>query len=217
MQAREATIAVMDFESTGVVGNLPDEPWQIGVVELAAGRVAPGRCYKRLLRVGERPFSPYAPGRYRDVTHAIHEAPELASLWGELRPWLAGRPLAAHNIATERRFVRRAFPLHRLGPWVDTLKLVRLVHPELPTHKLEDVTVKLELDARVRELCPGREAHDALYDATACAVLLEHLLSLPSWRNVSIEALVQAHPGRYHQARAATREPPSKKSGGNRP
>jgi DNA polymerase III epsilon subunit-like protein len=54
---------------------------------------------------------------------------------------------------------------------------------------LDEAVEALGLAARVRALCPGREAHDALYDAFACAVLLEHFLGLPGWERVTVEAL----------------------------
>jgi DNA polymerase III epsilon subunit-like protein len=39
---------------------------------------------------------------------------------------------------------------------------------------------------------PGRTAHDALCDAAACALLLEKIISLPGWENVTVEALKNA-------------------------
>ncbi|HPB10660.1 MAG TPA: hypothetical protein PLT74_05315, partial [Kiritimatiellia bacterium] len=80
-------------------------------------------------------------------------------------------------------------PLHRLGPWVDTLTLVRHTYPSLASNALDEVTDALSLRARVETLCPGRAAHDALYDACACAALLEHVLSLPGWERVTVDAL----------------------------
>jgi DNA polymerase III epsilon subunit-like protein len=48
------------------------------------------------------------------------------------------------------------------------------------------------LKERVDTFCPGREPHDSLYDAVACAVLLEHYLSLPGWERMTVEALSEA-------------------------
>jgi DNA polymerase-3 subunit epsilon len=115
----------------------------------------------------------------------------MADLWPAWRPWLEDRPLAAHNIGTERKFLRRAAPLHRFGPWIDTLKLARHARPDLAGHALADVCAALGLVARVRDFCPGRDWHDALFDAFASALVLEHCLALPGWENVSIEALAK--------------------------
>ncbi len=205
MLARETSITVLDFETTGTVARLPSEPWQIGMVRLERGRVAASPCFESLLYVGERPFNPHAPGLHHQRRAEIARAPRLAEIWPTVEPWVAGVPLAAHNIGTEKSILRKTSPLHRLGPWVDTLKLARWVYPGWVSHTLEDVVETLRLGARVCELCPGRAAHDALYDAFACAVVLEHFLAQPGWDGVTLADLSQAHPAPYHQRKAAAR------------
>ena len=120
---------------------------------------------------------------------AAAAAPAPAELWPAWRPWVAGRPLVAHNVGTERKFLRRAAPLHEFGPWIDTLKLARRVRPDLAGHALADVCRALGLAPRLRELCPGRDWHDALFDAFASALVLEHCLALPGWEDVGLDAL----------------------------
>ncbi len=192
MPACEAEITVLDFETTGTVPGWPVEPWQLGLVALRGGRVVAESRTCRLLRVdAERPFNPYAPGRHAQVRHALASAPALADLWPELSEvWLVGRPLAAHNVGTERTVLRRAAPLHPLGPWIDTLSLARRAYSELAGHALDALIPALGLAGRLAEVCPGGAAHDAGYDACACAVLLEHLLALPGWERVTLGALV---------------------------
>ena len=185
-------MTLIDFESTGKISGYPDEPWQIGIARLERGRVVPESLYESLLRVGTRPFNPYAPGRHEQLRPELAVSPTLPSLWSTLRPRLEGCTLCAHNTATEKRFLRNAFPLHPVGQWVDTLKLVRIAWPSLPSHKLEDLVHVARLRERVDALCPGREPHDALYDAVACGVLLEKLLALREWKQVTLEALVNA-------------------------
>ena len=191
MKARAAIWTVVDFESTGAVRGHADEPWQVGLVELQDGRVT-GRHHETYLRIAAgRPFNTYAPGRHADIRHVLAAAPPMAELWPVWRPWLEGRPLAAHNIGTERKFLMRAAPMHELGPWVDTLQLARRVRPDLAGHSLAEVCAALGLVARARECCPGREWHDALFDAFASALVLESCLALPGWEDVSVEALSQ--------------------------
>lgn len=192
MKARDAILTVLDFESTGAVRGLPDEPWQAGMVEMREGRVT-GHFHESYLRVAAgRPFNPYAPGRHAELRGVLASAPALLELWPVWKPWLEGRPLAAHNIGTERKFLLRAAPLHQLGPWVDTLRLARRVRPDLEGHSLREVAEALGIAERTRGLCPGRDWHDALFDAFASALILEHCLDLPGWQDVSIEALSTA-------------------------
>lgn len=188
-EAARACLTVLDFETTGAVAGYPVEPWQVGAVRMRGGRVCAVETFESLLRVGERPFNPRAPGRHAQLRAELAVAPAPAELWPELAGWVAGVPLVAHNVGTERGVLARMAPLHRFGPWIDTLALTRHAFPGLASKALDDVTEALGLTARVAALCPGRGAHDALYDAVACGVLLEHLLALPGWERVTVEAL----------------------------
>ena len=182
MQVREQRVTVLDFETTGSVPGFDTEPWQVGAVRLVQGRVDSQQVIESLIRVDvNRPFNAYAPGTHHQLREEIAGAPEVSKVWKELEPWMTNGPLVAHNVSVEKKFLRRMAPMHHFGPWLDTLKLSRQAWPNAPSHKLGDLIVGLDLESRVRELCPNREAHDALYDAVACAVLLEHLLTLPGW------------------------------------
>lgn len=205
MRASEAEMTVLDFEATGSVGSHPNEPWQIGLVRFAAGRVVEQPVFESLLRVGDRPFSRHAPGRHADLRDGLRTAPRLPDLWPTLKPWIDGRPLVAHHAATEKRFLADAYPLRLMGPWVDTLKLARLAFPQLASHKLGDILAALGIAGQVEKLAPGRQPHDALYDAAGAAVLLQYLFELPTWRNVSLDALSRARPARYHSLRGGRR------------
>lgn len=188
-------ITALDFETTGSVRGYPVEPWQLGMVRMRGGRVGggPGDAWEHLLRIDPgRPFNPRAPGRHALLRAELAAAPTLPECWEEAAPWLTEGPLAAHNIGTERTMLRRAAPLHRFGPWIDTLALVRHAYPGLPSKALDDVAEALGLTGRIRALCPGRAPHDALYDAFACGVVLEHLLALPGWGDLPVDALAAA-------------------------
>jgi DNA polymerase III epsilon subunit-like protein len=188
-EARRACFAVLDFETTGAVEGYPVEPWQLGLVRVREGKVCSDEAFESLMHVGARPFNPRAPGRHAQLREQLAAATSPGELWPALAPWVTGVPLVAHNAGTERTMLNKLAPLHRLGPWVDTLLLVRRAYPGLASKALEDVVTELGLTARVQALCPGREAHDALYDAFACAAVLEHFLRLPGWERVTVEAL----------------------------
>lgn len=188
-ELRDVRLVAVDFETTGAVEGYVVEPWQIGLVEVAQGAICPETCFESLMDVGDRPFNPRAPGRHAMVREALRSAPVAQEVFPEVLTRILDRPLVAHNIGTERSVFSRLAPLHRLGPWIDTLALTRHAYPELASKSLEDVTAALGLVGRIGRLCPGRAAHDALYDAVACAVLLEHFLALPGWERVTIGAL----------------------------
>jgi DNA polymerase III epsilon subunit-like protein len=204
MLASQTSITVIDFEGTGSVKGYPDEPWQIGLVQIRNGSVCAESTFESLLRVGERPFNRYVPGRHAELRQEMVTAPSLQMLWPQLRPVLEGSLLAAHNAATETRYLSRAFPLHPPGPWIDTLKLIRIACPEMKSHKLDDVLSQLELTDKLEKIVPGRSAHDALYDAVGCALLLETILSLPGWETVTIDALLRSRSHRFHARKRAS-------------
>jgi DNA polymerase-3 subunit epsilon len=184
-------ITVLDYESTGSLNGYTNEPWQIGMVSLKAGKVDHSSQFESLLRVdANRPFNPHAPGRHATLRDAISTAPTQQELWPQLEPRLINRPLCAHNVSTEKKFTRAAAPMHRFGPWLDTLRIARKVWPSLPSYALNDLLVSLHLKERVDALCPGKEAHDALYDAIASAMLLELLLEQPGWSTITLGELL---------------------------
>lgn len=187
MLIRETTLTVLDFETTGSVPGFNTEPWQVAAVVMKNGKVEPAQTFESLIRVDiNRPFNAYAPGRHHKLREEIAAAPDVSKVWKQLEGRVTGLPLVAHNVAVEKKFLRQMAPMHRFGPWIDTLALARQAWPDAPSHKLEDLIAGLKLETRVRELCSRGEAHDALYDAVACAVLLEHLLAQSGWENMEV-------------------------------
>ena len=165
---------VLDFETTGVVKGWPNEPWQLGLVDVVDGEVVPETKWETLFRVGDRPFSPRAVGRYAERRAELAAAPEPMALWPEISARLVGRPLVAHNVSTERTMLTKLAPMTAFGPWIDTLQFARARYPKLPSHALGDLIAAFGLQKETDALCPGRTWHDALYDACACAVLAAH-------------------------------------------
>jgi len=183
-------ITAIDFEYTGSSPGFNSLPWQIGLITVRDGKVCPGESFSSLLRVPpEQPFNPYTPGRWASIREEISAAPALPELWPQLQPWLQGRALLAHHVPTERSLLQQSFPFHHFGPWLDSLTLARVAYPRQRSYKLEDLSDALRLTAKLQAACPGRQAHDALYDALACAYLLQEILAAPGWRDSSLEAL----------------------------
>lgn len=127
-------------------------------------------------------------------------APTLLSLWPELKPRLSGAVVVAHGKGTEKRFLR-AFPGHGFGPWLDTLLLARAAWPGLDDHTLGGLCAALGLGDRVRSLVPERSWHDALFDAAASLVLLEHLVESLSLADHPLDILLHPDTSAWHQSR----------------
>jgi len=186
----QIVITVLDYETTGSVLGYPNEPWQIGLVSLKEGRVDSASLFESFLRVDlDRPFNSHAPGRHALIRKELSESPRPAEIWQQIKSRLTNRSLCAHNVATEKKFVQRMAPMHPFGPWIDTLRLARKAWPDLSSYALEDVILSLDLKSQVEVLLPNRGFHDALYDAVASAVFLEHLLKQPHWQNLTCDAI----------------------------
>lgn len=144
--------AAIDFETTGYENGEKNEPWQLGIALVQDFRVVETR-------------------EWFFGTALTPDAQPILDQWDDFSPYLLGRRLVAHNIATERTVLTRLAPLTKWGPWVDTLKLARVRYPKLPSYALGDLCAMFGCVPDI----PDRTWHDALFDAVACANLAAFL------------------------------------------
>ena len=161
MSLLQTTFTVLDFETTGKVDGYLDEPWQIGLVQIKDGKIDQDSMYSGFLYIGDRPFNRYAPGRHEQLREKLRHAPKLRELWPELSHRLLEIPLVAQNISTEKKILHSYFPLHKFGPWIDTLKISRSIFPQATNHKLESIITYYNFQNKLDQLCVNREYHDA--------------------------------------------------------
>ena len=192
MNINEVKFVAIDFETTGYVKGYKSEPWQIGCVCMRNCKVEPSTQFESLIRVGNRPFSVYAPGCYDELREEIILAPDMKELWGDVKTIFNHSDIAvAHNTPTEKHILRDYYPFLKTINWVDTLKLARMIYPNATDYSLSELLRGLKLYDSVYEICPGKEEHDALFDAVGCAILLEHFFELPGWKSISVEKLLK--------------------------
>ncbi len=165
----------LDFEGAGELPGHTDVPIQAGLAQ-ATGITRPEAShFYRSFIAANRPVALAARKVHGITDQDLAGAPEMASLWPEFKGRLQGRVLVAHNASVERRYLR-AFPGHGFGPWIDTLPLARRFYPQLPNHRLGDLVATFDLAEPLNELCPNLHWHDALYDAAAALLFLQHLI-----------------------------------------
>lgn len=197
---RHCRFCAIDFESAGASRGMTDQPVQVGLSAWSADG-GHGDPFVSYLFTGQ-PVQWSARKVHGIGPEQLADAPTLLSLWPELKPRLAGAVVVAHGKGTEKRFLR-AFPGHGFGPWLDTLLLARAVWPGLGDHTLGGLCTALALTDRVRQLVPERNWHDALFDAAASLVLLEHLVSSLSLFDQSLDVLLHPDTSAWHQSRRA--------------
>lgn len=173
---REISFAAIDFESAGEKADEAGVPVQIGMARMDSLAPRPDSFFRSYLRT-ERPVT-WAAQRIHGIGNAdLKEAPELLSLWPQVKDLLSGRHVVAHGMGTEKRFLK-AFPMHGFGPWVDTLQLSRKILPGRKSYALSDLAGEFSLEEEGRLLLPDFRWHEALSDALASLLLLKKLIEL---------------------------------------
>lgn len=200
MFIHQCRFTAIDFESAGAARGRTDTAIQIG---MASWSPEPGHhnAYVSYLWTDE-PILWSAQKVHGITVEHLSEAPTLLSLWPEIKSRLGKAIVVAHGKGTEKRFLR-TFPGHGFGPWIDTLQLARAVWPELPDHSLGALCDAMGLTETVRALVPAKTWHDALFDAVASLVLLDHLVTSHDLTHHPIDLLLHPDTSVWHRSKRA--------------
>jgi len=162
------TVAVIDFETTGMSPDTGGRATEIAAVLVRNGQVVDR--YQSLMNTGAwvPPFIEALTGISNEMVRA---APPATRVMGEVADFVGSHPMAAHNAAFDRRFWDAE--LARLGmrrrqEFACTLLLARRLYPEAPNHKLGTLVEFHGLPVTGRH-------HRALADAEMAANLLLHM------------------------------------------
>lgn len=159
------TVAVIDFETTGLSPAMGDRATEIAIVILEGDDVVDR--FQSLMNAGVR-ISSFIEA-YTGISNGmIATAPPASRVMAEASRFVAGRPMAAHNASFDRRFW--AAELERIDepapqPFACTLLLSRRLYPDAPNYKLGSL-------AAFHALPTSGRAHRALADAEVAAALL---------------------------------------------
>ena len=159
------TIAVIDFETTGMAPETGARATEIGVVLIRDGCVIDR--YASLMNTGAwvSPFIEQLTGISNEM---LEDAPPSERVMREVADFVGDAPMAAHNAAFDRKFwdaeLARVDRV-RIGEFACTLLLSRRLYPDAPSHKLGNL-------GRWAGLPSTGRAHRALADAELAARLL---------------------------------------------
>jgi DNA polymerase-3 subunit epsilon len=193
---RHCRFTAIDFESAGAARGMTDSPVQLGLASWSAEH-GHGDAFVSYLFT-DQPVQWSARKVHGIGPEHLAHAPSLLSLWPELKQRLAGAVVVAHGKGTEKRFLR-AFPGHGFGPWIDTLLLARAAWPDLTDHSLGALCENRGLTEQAKAIVPEKSWHDALFDAAASLVLLEHLVDALSLADHPVECLLQPDTSAWHR------------------
>ena len=161
-------IIAIDVETTGI------SPEKERMIEIGAFRPETGEVFRTLIQPG-RPL----PEKITELTgitdDMLHDAPEEAEAIGALLEFMQGDTiLLGHNISFDHSFLVQA--IRRCGfaeprfYGIDTLKLSRVLCPELPNKKLETMVEHFGLI--------NERAHRAFEDAKVTVELYQCLKAM---------------------------------------
>ena len=161
------TVAVIDFETTGLGATQGGRATEIAAVLVADGQIV-GR-FQSLMNSGTwvPPFITQLTGITNEMLRA---APPARAVMHEVARFTRGCPLVAHNAAFDRSFWQAELARAECEPddahaFACTMLLSRRLYPQAENHKLGTL-------ARLHALPSAGRAHRALADAEVTAHLL---------------------------------------------
>ena len=160
-----SAIAVIDFETSGLLPEAGGRATEVAIVLVEQGRVIDR--FASLMNAGAwiPPFITELTGISNEM---VRTAPAAAQVMAQAAQFVADRPLVAHNASFDRKFWQSE--LARVGlvaaqPFACTVLLSRRLYPDAPNHKLGTL-------AEFHALARNGRAHRALSDAEVTAELL---------------------------------------------
>ncbi|MBY4719093.1 3'-5' exonuclease [Ralstonia mannitolilytica] len=152
------TVAVLDFETTGLSPSQGDRATEIAVILLRDGQIIDR--YQSLMNAGRR-----IPSNVVSLTGITNEmiasAPAVSTVMREASQFVGKRPVVAHNASFDKQFWRAELAM--LGIAADqsfacTLLASRRIYPHALNHRLSTLADMLRLPKAGR-------AHRAMADA----------------------------------------------------
>jgi DNA polymerase-3 subunit epsilon len=159
------TVAVIDFETTGISPGQGARATEVAIVLLQEGRVVDR--YQSLMNAGVR--IPSFITQLTGISNAmIAQAPPADQVMREAARFVGDAPMVAHNASFDRKFwmaelARAGQPASQ--PYACTMLLARRLYPQVPNHKLGTLV-------DYHGLPRTGTAHRALADAEMAAQLL---------------------------------------------
>ena len=164
------TVAVIDFETTGMSPDLGDRATEVAVVIVAHGQIVDR--YQSLMSTGAF-ISSFIEELTGISNEMIRNARPAAQVMGELAKFVGNIPLVAHNASFDSRFLDAEWARtghRRQAEFACSMLLARRIYPAALNHKLGTLVSHLELPDTSRH-------HRALADAEMTAHLWLQILT----------------------------------------
>ena len=172
------SFAVVDVETTGTNARTHDRITEISVVRVVDGCIAD--VYTRLVNP-ERSIPPFITGLTHISWDMVKDESPFRDIADDISERLTGHVFTAHNAAFDWGFVSeelsRSAGRRLSGPRLCTVRLARVLLPELSRRSLDHVTQHFGIEVSARHRAEG--------DAVATAHCLLNLLRVAEEREVT--------------------------------
>jgi DNA polymerase-3 subunit epsilon len=152
------TVAVLDFETTGLSPSHGDRATEIAIALVQGGQVVDR--FQSLMNAGRR--IPLEVTQITGITNAmIAKAPPVAKVMAEACRFVGNTPVVAHNASFDKKFWEAELAylaLPSASVFACTMLLARRIYPDAPNHRLSTLVQLLGLPQSGR-------AHRAMVDA----------------------------------------------------
>jgi DNA polymerase-3 subunit epsilon len=164
------TVAIIDFETTGLSPAMGDRTTEVGIVILDNGKIADR--YQSLMNAGVS--IPAFIESLTGISNAmIRKAPPAEEVMQALAEFVGNVPLVAHNASFDSKFLDAEWSRinrRRQQKFACSMLLARRIYPAAPDHKLGTLVSHLKLPSAARH-------HRALADAEMTAHLWVRMVS----------------------------------------
>ncbi|MDH6149338.1 MULTISPECIES: 3'-5' exonuclease [Paraburkholderia] len=164
------TVAVLDFETTGLSPTQGDRATEIAVILLRDGEIVDR--YQSLMNAGRR-----IPSDVVNLTGITNEmissAPPVSKVMREVALFVGKHPVVAHNAGFDRRFWQAELAMVGMPAnqtFACTMLASRRIYPDAQSHRLSSLAEMLRLPKSGR-------AHRAMVDAEMTSHLWRRLQS----------------------------------------
>ena len=164
------TVAVIDFETTGLSPAMGDRATEVAVVIVADGKIVDR--YQSLMNGGVR-IPAFIEALTGISSAMIRKAPPAAEVMKALAEFVGDVPLVAHNASFDSKFLDAEWlriNQRRQQEFACSMLLARRIYPAAPYHKLGTLVRHLALPSAARH-------HRALADAEMTAHLWVKMVS----------------------------------------
>ncbi|MFT5446477.1 MAG: DNA polymerase-3 subunit epsilon [Gammaproteobacteria bacterium] len=159
-----STVAVLDFETTGLSPDMGDRTTEVAVVVMENGR--PVAEFQSLMNADVK-IPAYVTELTKISNAMIREAPPIGEVMRELSRFIGDLPLIAHNASFDRKFLDAEFArirIKRKAHFICSMRVARRIYPTAPNHKLGTLVAYTGIPV-------SGQLHRALADAQMTASL----------------------------------------------